>query len=137
MLLGSKEDLSLNHFAFEFDVSRNTILNDLKVEEVLEDFKKIKYSRKSGYLLNGNEFNIRKLLFKVINQVLLVEKEEKRLKKILDIKDEQLKDFTRRINNVENKLNLKFTDEKMVVLPYALIILLRRIENGFVNDICQ
>src|SRR5690625_1084330 len=42
MLLSSEEELSLNHFTSELDVSKNTILNDLKqVREIASDYGEI------------------------------------------------------------------------------------------------
>ncbi|UJL47394.1 BglG family transcription antiterminator [Virgibacillus sp. NKC19-16] len=132
MLISSDEELSLNHFTIELEVSKNTILSDLKqAQTYLDEYDLIiRYSRKSGYLLEGKEFQIRKLLIKVTYQLLQMQNGENRLKEIAAIKTEEIDEFNRRIVNVENKLNLKFTDEKMVTMPYILILILRRIENG-------
>ncbi|CAH0345456.1 hypothetical protein BCI9360_01742 [Bacillus sp. CECT 9360] len=132
MLLSSKEELSLNHFVFELSVSKNTILNDLKqAQSYLDTYNlTIRYSRKHGYLLEGKEFQIRKLLMEITNHVLRMNNGESRLQKLSGIFSEQVHEFTGRIEKVEGKLNLKFTDEKLKAMPYILILINRRIEQG-------
>ena len=72
MLLSKNEDLSLIHFTSELDVSKNTILSDLNEARkwVAEYDLAIRYSRRDGYLLEGEEFSIRKLLINIIYKVL-------------------------------------------------------------------
>src|SRR5690606_7699220 len=132
MILSSDEELSLNHFTFELDVSKNTILNDLKqAQHYIDDFElTIRYSRKYGYVLEGKEFQIRKLLMHMTFHILQMVNGESRLKKIAAIQDEEVLEFKNRVEKVENQLNLKFTDEKHRLMPYILILLLRRITNG-------
>lgn len=132
MLLGLENELSLNHFSIDLDVSRNTVLNDMKkVQEYLEVYHlMIRYTRKHGYLIEGEEFHIRKLLINTIQQVLHINNGELRLKSFAGIKEEDVREYQKRIENVESKLNLQFTDEKLAIMPYILILVLRRIEQG-------
>lgn len=132
MLIGSKEELSLNHFAIELDVSRNTILNDLKhVRKIAaESDLSIKYSRINGYVIEGEEFSIRKLLFNVIDNMLQITGGDERIKYLVDIEDAELEEVRSRIGRVEKQLNLKFTDEKVALMPYDLLLVLRRIGEG-------
>src|SRR5690625_3038566 len=132
MLLSSEEELSLNHFTSELDVSKNTILNDLKqVRELAAEYGlTIRYSRIKGYLIEGKEFQIRKLLISVIDVVLEMPSGEERIRQLLSIEVKQLEDLSSRIEKVESKLSLKFTDEKILTLPYTLLLVLRRIKQG-------
>ncbi|WP_373895452.1 transcription antiterminator [Virgibacillus sp. CBA3643] len=132
-LLSSEEELSLNHFTVELEVSKNTILSDLKkAQGYLNDYDLIiRYSRKWGYLLEGKEFQIRRLLIKVTYQLLQMQRGENRIEELASIQTDEIDEFNRRIVNVENKLNLKFTDEKMETMPYILILILRRIKKGY------
>lgn len=132
MLIGSKEELSLNHFAIELDVSRNTILNDLKhVRKIASEFNLgIKYSRINGYVIEGKEFYIRKLLFNVIDNMLQITGGDERIKHLVDVKETELEEVKYRIERVEKQLNLKFTDEKVAIMPYDLLLVLRRIYIG-------
>ncbi|SDW95541.1 transcriptional antiterminator, BglG family [Marinococcus luteus] len=133
MLVGSEETLSLNHFTSELQLSKNTVLSELKeAQQYLDDYHVlIKYSRKEGYLVDGKEFQIRKLLMNVTYQLLFMQDGAARIKKIAGIDEEELDDYRKRIENVENKLSLKFTDEKLETMPYILALILKRIKKGF------
>ncbi|MFC3419027.1 BglG family transcription antiterminator [Salinicoccus hispanicus] len=132
MLLGSNEELSLNHFAFELDVSRNTILNDFKKvrENALEYSLEVKYSRVNGYFIEGEEFHIRQLLFNVIDTLVQMNGGEDRIKSLVGIKEDEFAEIESRIGNVERKLNLKFTDDKVRTMPFDLLLVLRRISQS-------
>ncbi|MDX6151909.1 BglG family transcription antiterminator [Marinococcus sp. PL1-022] len=136
MLVGSEEPLSLNHFTSELQLSKNTVLNELKeAQQYLGDYQLlIKYSRKEGYLVDGKEFQIRKLLMNVTYQLLAMQDGATRIKMIAGIDEEELDDYRQRIENIENKLSLKFTDEKLETMPYILALILKRIKKGYTMD---
>ncbi|MBR0598254.1 BglG family transcription antiterminator [Sinanaerobacter chloroacetimidivorans] len=60
----SSEIITIEQFQQMFDVSKNTILADIKKQkENLKEFQlDIKYSAKQGYFIEGEEFSIRKFL---------------------------------------------------------------------------
>lgn len=130
MLLSRADELSLFHFTSELEVSENTILSDLKsVRNYLAKGKlKVNYSRKHGYVIDGDEFQIRKMLITTISQVLTMNNGDKRIQLLAEIDEDLIDKFYKRIEKVEAKLNLKFTDKKMKSMPYVLILILRRIE---------
>ncbi|WP_347551653.1 BglG family transcription antiterminator [Pseudalkalibacillus hwajinpoensis] len=134
MLLSCEEELSLNHFTSELAVSKNTILSDMKqVQTYLDDYHLvIRYSRKTGYVLEGKEFQIRKLLINVTYQLLQNDGGGTILKKLANIQEDEVDEFINRIENIECKLNLKFTDEKISTMPYIFILILKRIQKGHV-----
>ncbi|REJ07545.1 BglG family transcription antiterminator [Halobacillus trueperi] len=133
LMLLSREELSLNHFTFELDFSKNTILNDLKqAQSFLESYGvTIKYTRKQGYMLEGKEFQIRRVLIKVTYE-LLVHNGASKVEELALLSSEQLRRFTQKIEKFEDQLNIQFTDEKMETMPYILALILRRMERGFV-----
>src|SRR5699024_310816 len=102
------------HFTSELDVSKNTVLTDLKhTQHVVEDYGlNIHYSRRSGYVIDGNEFEIRKLLFHVTDRILEMPNGFNQLCNVADIRDDEVAELDKRLKQVENKLNLQFTDEK-------------------------
>ncbi|WP_163972135.1 BglG family transcription antiterminator [Oceanobacillus halotolerans] len=132
MLISKQEELSLVHFTSKLEMSKNTILHDLKrAQSFVDDYElHIRYSRRNGYVLEGKEFQIRKLLLNVTFQLLDMVNGESWLKDIANIQTNELDELQHRIEKVENKLNLKFTDEKMTIMPYTLILVLRRIKQG-------
>lgn len=135
MLLSKNEDLSLIHFTSKLDVSKNTILSDLnEARKWVGDYDlTIRYSRKDGYLIEGEEFYIRKLLINITYKVLEMPNGKHRLRELANIKEIELKELKIRLENVENKLNLKFTDEKVEALPYTLLLVLRRMKTNIMK----
>src|SRR5690625_6717618 len=94
---------------------------DLKeVREIALDYGvAIRYSRIKGYIIDGKEFQIRKLLINVIDKILEMSNGEDRIRQLADIEMQDLKELSNRIEKVENKLNLKFTDEKILKIGRA------------------
>ncbi|WP_394219576.1 BglG family transcription antiterminator [Halobacillus trueperi] len=133
LMLLSRKELSLNHFSFELDFSKNTILNDLKqAQSFLDSYGvTIKYSRKSGYMLEGKEIQIRRVLLKVTYELLMYSGAGK-VKELALLPREQVMRFKKKIEKFEAQLNIQFTDEKMEIMPYILTLILRRIERGFI-----
>lgn len=129
MLLSEQEELSLMHFTSELMISKNTVLSDLNIarDGVAKYDLTIRYSRKYGYLLEGEELNLRRLLINLTDHILSMPNGKQRLQKLASIQDEELAELRGRIERIENKLTLKFTDEKIDILPYALLLVLRRI----------
>ncbi|WP_283152831.1 BglG family transcription antiterminator [Guptibacillus hwajinpoensis] len=132
MLLSYEEELSLNHFTSELAVSKNTVLSDMKqVQSFLDDYHLIiRYSRKSGYVLEGKEFQIRKLLINVTYMLLQYHGGRVILKNLAKIEESEVDEFMKRIEKIETTLNLKFTDEKIGTMPYVFILILKRIQHG-------
>jgi len=132
IMILSNTDLSLNHFTSELKVSKNTVLTDLKLAQELADQfgVTIRYSRRCGYILEGNEFSARRLLIHAASRIFNMPAGAVRLRQLAHIQETEVSEFHRRIEQVEAKLNLKFTDEKIAIMPYTLILVLRRITEG-------
>ncbi|WP_099302259.1 BglG family transcription antiterminator [Bacillus sp. Marseille-P3800] len=136
MLLANKEELSLFHFQSELGYSKNTILNDLKrVQERLNEFNlDIYYSRRDGYLLQGKELNIRKLLIHLVDLAIHSNQETMWLEEVANIEKDEIEDLQKRIEKVEQRLGIRFTDEKMLAMPYIFLLVLKRIASGSVLE---
>lgn len=132
ILLARDEELSLFHLKSALDVSKNTVLRDLKnAQQTVQSYQlNIQYSRQSGYRIEGKEFWKRKLLNDITNRVIKMYNGEELIKQMTNISEMQIEDINTRIENVEKTLNLKFTDEKITSMPYILIFILRRIKSG-------
>ncbi|WP_026703203.1 BglG family transcription antiterminator [Salibacterium aidingense] len=136
LLLSKNEDLSLIHFTSLLDVSKNTVLSDLKKaqERAAVYSVAITYTRRCGYELEGKEFLIRKLLINTIYQVMEHAHAKTRMLEIAELQEEDLISFQETIQRIEKTLQLKFTDEKMESMPYVLSLLLRRIQQQYYID---
>lgn len=134
MLASAFDELSIIHFTSELEVSKNTILSDLKKAKnyVKEYNLSIHYSRKAGYLLKGTEFNIRKLLIAVVDQLLRLNNGKDIIENVSSIQASEVEEIKKSIEKAENELNLKFTDEKIVSMPYIFSIILKRIQKGMI-----
>lgn len=132
MLLSKQEELSLLHFTSELDVSKNTVLSDLnEARKLVNDYDLvIRYSRRDGYLLEGEEFTIRRLLINIIYKVLEMPNGKVRILELANVKVAELEDLKNRLEKIENKLSLKFTDEKVETLPFTLLLVLRRVKTS-------
>ena len=112
MLFNSTPYLSLDHFALDLKVSKNTVLNDIKkVKTQLAQYNlTLRYSRKQGYALIGDELQTRKLAIKLF------------------------------INSTHTQLSIheirhirkKYVDHSLNLFPYLLNIFFNRIEQGYI-----
>lgn len=130
LLLGRSEELSLVHLTSALAVSKNTILSDLKAlqRQALPYALVIRYTRQSGYRLEGTEFEKRRLLLDIVYRILKMYNGINWITLIGNIKEEEITKLKQRMENVETKLNLRFTDEKMESTIYTLCLILRRIK---------
>lgn len=130
MILSKREELALIHFTSALCVSKNTILNDLKMAQTLlqPHGLEVGYSRQSGYEMIGSEIQKRKFLIHLVQRILEKEHGEWALESVKEIHKQRKADIQQWLEQVEQQLNLTFTDEKMKQLPYILAITLERIE---------
>ncbi|WP_071396180.1 BglG family transcription antiterminator [Bacillus tuaregi] len=136
MLLGSAEELSLVHFTSALDVSKNTILRDLKyAQSIIREYHlEIIYSRLYGYDISGSEWHKRKLLVDLLQETFSTYNSEWYLQKLLEISSEEVEKLRVLNEKVESRLNLKFSDERIKLLKYMIAILFRRITRGKLID---
>ncbi|XJS11141.1 BglG family transcription antiterminator [Aerococcaceae bacterium WGS1372] len=127
----SLEELSLNHLAFNLNVSKNTILNDIKiVRQVLKKYElEVKYSRENGYEIIGDEFDIRTLLQNVMLEC-LTKYQIDGVMNILQPIQLKIQEIKNEMHKIEKFLNLKFTDDDYYNLVLLFAVSLRRIEKN-------
>ncbi|GLC87154.1 PTS sugar transporter subunit IIA [Lysinibacillus piscis] len=130
MILSKQEELSLHHFTSALLVSKNTILNDLKVvQEILQPHSlTVSYSRQYGYEMIGSEIQKRRLLLQVIDKVLAADYGETMMEDMVVTDKARKQEISEWLSQVEEQLQLTFTDEKLKQLPYLLMIIFIRIE---------
>ncbi|OIJ18947.1 hypothetical protein BKP45_14560 [Anaerobacillus alkalidiazotrophicus] len=132
MLVSRSQELSLFHFSNSINVSRNTVLSDLKKAETLLNRYDLKlvYTRRHGYYLEGGEIQKRLLLLNLVPKILKMKSGEKWLVRLTEICKKDIKSLASRFEIIEKKVKIKFTDEKLKELPYLLLLLLRRMQRG-------
>lgn len=137
MILNQSEELSLIHFTSALDVSKNTILRDLKyAQTIIASFDiEMGYSRMQGYEMKGAEWEKRKLLLQLLDEVLRIYECEWYLQKILSLTQAEVERMGYLLEKVETGLQVTFSDERFKLLQYFLVILFRRIKQGkYIND---
>lgn len=130
-LLCHEDELSTYHFTEELQISKNTLLSDLKkVQERVNRFSlELAYNRKEGYRLYGSEYHKRELLTHALRKLLNMPGGEENLNRIYGIREEGVKNLRENIEEIENKLQLQFTDERLKELLYIFYFTLIRIKN--------
>lgn len=128
VLAVEKKYLSLLELADICLVSKNTILNDMKLIKQDLDQKEIDvdYSRKHGYVMKGREFAIRNLLVTAVKDVLRslagrILLEEKNL-----VDSSKIFRLRKRLERVESRIGITLTDEQLDELPYIIHFVIRR-----------
>ena len=124
----SKYFLSLQEIADLCLVSKNTILNDLKVlkKKFEESGLSVKYERKIGYSIEGSEFIIRNKLAECIKRILKVSGGGILLDETNLINENEIFMYRKRLEAVEKRIGITLTDEQHYELPYILYLIIKR-----------
>ena len=132
ILLCTREELSIYHFTSKLDISKNTFLIDVKkLEERLAPYGLgIHYSRQDGYHLAGSEFCKREAMIPIVRQILNMPNGQEAILEISQVDPELMEQVRGQISEIENKLKIRFTDERLRELPYILCLVLIRIKKG-------
>ncbi|GEN86297.1 BglG family transcription antiterminator [Oceanobacillus sojae] len=132
ILLTKTGDISLIHLTSELEVSKNTVLADLKkAQEIVRFYNlQIHYSRVEGYDMKGDEWNIRCLLLEVIDRIQRTSNGSQRLEVYGHLARDEINRMQDIIEHCESKMNIRFTDEKHNLLPYVFVCIIRRIQQG-------
>lgn len=131
-LLCHGEELSTYHFTDELQISKNTLLSDLrKIQDRVKEFGlELAYNRKDGYRLYGKEYHKRELLIFVLRKLLNMPDGEENLLRVYRVDREGLKALKGDIGEMEEKLQLQFTDERLKELLFIFYFTIARIESG-------
>lgn len=132
MLLCIREELSIYHFTSELQVSKNTFLADLrKLERRLDPYGlEVSYSRQEGYHLVGSEFSKREMMITAVRGILKLPRGKETIIDICRINPELMEQVEKQIGTIEDKLQIRFTDERLRELPLILCLTIIRIQKG-------
>lgn len=135
MILARTEELSLDHFCIELQISKNTALSDIKkAKEHLTKYQlKIEFSRKKGYVISGNEWDKRIVLFHAITKIYKYYG-EKVTEELLEGSKKHLKQVKNDVLKIEKYIGVKYTDEDFYPLIYFIASLFIRIEREQLID---
>lgn len=136
LLVFSADYLSLYHFSESLEVSKNTIVSDIKkLKKQLKRHKlTIDYSRKGGYYFRGDEEAIRGLILMVTDQVMESIYNRLIFEKYLAIQTTEIEAQRKMLRLVEEELQVQYTDNRIQTAPYFLVLLDRRVKNGHIIE---
>lgn len=132
LLLALKErSYSLQDLAEQMKVSKNTIVSDLNIlkSDLEEKECRLFYSRKSGYSLEGEELIIRKLLVETVNKIFNIPIGKYLLFEEGLLNANEVIFLQKRLQKVEERLNILLSDEMVEILPYTSYSIVQRKKN--------
>lgn len=126
-IIAKQEELSLAHLYDVLEVSKNTVLSDIRIaDKQMQKYQvSISYSRTAGYDIEGEEMQIRKLIIELVSSVLEMYQGEDYMKIFADIDQN---DAVQSMKSIEQKLQIHYTDQSFEDLVYILLLNKRRIE---------
>lgn len=136
ILVTRDEELSLNHLIDLLDVSKNTVLSDIKETQANLKYKRlnIMYSREDGYHLEGSEWNKRSLLIEIIQHISNHVNGNIILKYYMNLNDEEIDMVTSSILKIEEEIDTKFIDVDLNALPFVFSGIVKRISQNKIID---
>lgn len=126
------ENLTLGNLAEKLGVSRNTILTDMKQinKDLASRGLSMKSTRSKGYFIIGQEIAIRKLWLYLIKEEIEKEYSLTGFKKLLTIDTALLNTIYQRIEQLENRLQLFFSEVKITYLSMIIYLSICRCSIG-------
>lgn len=138
IMLEHKEELSINHFTSTLKISKNTVLSDMRKLQntMLESYDlEILYNRQKGYYIVGKEYEKRILMVKIIREILEMLNGEAFMYSILHVEQSRLLKLRQDVEEVEAKIHVRYTDERVKEIPYILYFDLLRMKAGKYLDV--
>ncbi|MGW7908814.1 BglG family transcription antiterminator [Staphylococcus pseudoxylosus] len=132
LLLNREEDISLIHLTSTLHFSKNTIMNILKqAKNLIIDYDiELFYSRLQGYILVGEEYAKRRLLFNIIQKYASTKKGQQLLEKYIYITYKDASFYMEKLEECEQLLGHQFTDTMVSTISYSLVIWEKRIQQN-------
>lgn len=131
ILLSSNDYISVNYIEHVFDVSRSTVLNDIKsIQNNIQKEIDIVYFREFGYVIQGNEYLLRNVL---LEKIAFIHENHFLFNKYLDLlkfKREHFSQVEKIINELEQMIGTKIAKEHKEILILMIMISKRRDQKG-------
>ncbi|WP_332237126.1 BglG family transcription antiterminator [Sporolactobacillus sp. KGMB 08714] len=122
---------TLQTLSDKFYVSRNTMYTDMK--QIKEDLKvqqlEISFSRKTGYQITGSEYLLRNDLVQITRHLLKSFYGRSCLSIFGFVNEDEHAKLKERLTLIEEKTQIRLTDEQREELPFILAVLMNRIRS--------
>lgn len=131
LILTRNEELSLEHFCQEMQISKNTVVTDIKrTKDRLASYHlTIEFTRKRGYVIAGDEWSKRSILLQAITKIYRGYG-EKVIRQLLSGSQSYITAVKEDIIKIEKYLSVKYTDEDFYPLIFFVGAVLKRIDRG-------
>lgn len=136
IILSRNEEISLAHLTDKLEVSKNTILADIKEVKKNIDSKNMQlhYSREIGYHIKGNEWEKRSLMIEIVQHISKNFGGEVLLQKYMDLSSEKAQNLNTQILKIEEEIDSRFIDADLKALSFVFEGITRRIrQNKLIN----
>lgn len=127
-ILMDEEYMPLDWLASQLVLSRNTVLNTIKQIKANRQIK-VMNSRQRGYYIKANEFEKRKMIYHLTNELLDMNCGKDWIGKIANCSVE-VEECREIIIEMERKVGKEIADLPLSKLPYFLAISIKRIKSG-------
>lgn len=126
------EYLSLNHYISLFEVSKGTLLKMLQyVRKLAEEYNlQLEYTRTSGYMFEGSEMQQRQLLLDMLDYFYMRYSSIWGISEVFPFSEEKIRRSYEVIENLEEKLNIRYSDHELEVLAVFRLYIEERIQKG-------
>lgn len=130
ILLMKNRYLPVEVFIDANQVSKNTVVADIR--ELKEEYAvkniKISYSRRTGYFISGDELHLRSMLISAIMDILELNNSTLILYRTGLFDFTAIQSLRTKLEILEGKINISFTDDWIRKLPYTLFSIIERIK---------
>ncbi|MGM9927052.1 MAG: BglG family transcription antiterminator [Bacillus sp. (in: firmicutes)] len=125
-ILADEEYMPLDWLAAQLSISRNTMLQTIKQIRVEEKIPLLN-SRQHGYYIQLSEFEKRKLIYRVINQLLDMNHGKEWIEQITECQSE-VDNCRKVLEEIEKQVGIKMADLPLTKLPYFIAVCFQRIK---------
>lgn len=128
-----REYLSLQHFMSMLQVSKSTVIQDLSelTDELKDEHITLAYDRLHGYYLDGAEMGIRRYMMRLVISSISEHQNTHVLDRFIDEQHLNTFDFSKLIiQELADKYDIVFVEDRLVEFIYILILLNTRIVDG-------
>lgn len=128
LLITLYEKFTLSGLAQKFRVSKNTILTDIKNLKILANRNGvgIRSARQTGYYLHGKEIEIRKLWTNLLKKEQEKDPTLLQSKSVLMIEHDLINEVSLRVEQLEKKMNVSFSEIKVSFLSMIIYLSIQR-----------
>ncbi|MFD2729403.1 BglG family transcription antiterminator [Enterococcus camelliae] len=131
LIIFSNRHMTFQKLANKLKVSKNTAINDIKSLRKDVDFFEYSFTRKEGFMIIGNEYEIRTNIMRYLYKLMNYNWTSELMSPIVGIELNTLYVYKEFIVKLEKELQTQFSSYQIELLSLFISCLFKRIDNGF------